>query len=103
MRALAQFGGEHFIPGGIVDHSSHSITLAFDCERDAKDRVTVGEVGGAIERIDMPSVITASLNARAFFAHHIVSGKLCADSVENQRLGFTVSDGDEVRGALVFD
>ena len=63
----------------------------------------MGEVGRAVQGIDVPLVIAAGFDTRAFFAHHVVSGKLRADSSEDQSFGFAVGDGDQVGFAFVFD
>src|ERR1017187_3028602 len=61
------------------------------------------KIRGAVEWINVPLVFAASLDARSFFTHYIVSWKLLANSLENQRFRLPVGDRHQINVAFVFD
>ncbi len=54
------------------------------------------EVGGAIERINIPAVLALNVVARALFAIDAVGWERGADAIEDQPLGIAVGHGDQV-------
>ena len=102
-RAAAFLRGKQFVAGRIVNHARYALTFVFDRQRHAEHRVAVREIGGAIERVDVPLVVTAGFNARSLFAHNIVRRELTANAREDQGLRFAVGDGDEIGIPFVFD
>ena len=64
--------GEQLLPRGIIDYRGNSPPFAFQCQRNAKDGKTVGEICGSIQRIHIPAVITAGFHTRAFFTQHVM-------------------------------
>ena len=69
----------------------------------------MGEVGGAVERIDYPSMLVAAIfvapgAGAGFLAQHGVIGKTAPNHADHCGLGFPVGFGDEVdRVGLVAD
>ena len=61
----------------------------------------MSEIGGPVERIDIPAVIGAGLLAAALLTHDSVLGEMAAQAVNDERLRAPVSFSHEVRGALV--
>src|SRR5208282_327953 len=55
-RALAAPRGETFLLERVVDYAEFDPAAPFIADRDAELRIAVGEVGGAVERIDYPPV-----------------------------------------------
>src|SRR6185312_7754343 len=109
--ALAFLGGEEFIAGGIVDDSGDEFAVGIGGEAgramlqphgDAEDGEGMGEVRGAVQRIDVPAVLGLEAVARAFFAEDAVAGKASADALDDQLFGGAVGFSDEVNVALVF-
>src|SRR5437660_11641444 len=58
-RSASLFRREHLIPAGIVNNAGDSLALVFQRNRDAKYRVTVSEVGGAIQRVNIPAEVAS--------------------------------------------
>ena len=54
--AFAASRGEEFIGDGIVDYGGDQRALLRKSEGNAETRIAVGEIGGAVERIDVPAV-----------------------------------------------
>ena len=54
--ALPLLGDIHGIVGGIVDEAGDDLALALQRDRDREHRDAVQEVGGAVERVDVPDV-----------------------------------------------
>src|SRR5579863_6124792 len=101
--ATSLLGGEEFVASGIVDDSSDALALVLERHGDAKDGEAVGEIGGAIERVDVPAVVAAGILQAALFAENVVRRPVLTQALADQDLGFAVSDGNEVSVALVFD
>jgi len=73
----------------------------FETHGDAKLREVVGEVGGAVERVDVPAVFSLHAVASSFFAIDAVIGKCFGEALANQLFGGAVGDGDQVDVAFV--
>ena len=58
------------------------------------------EVGGSIQRIDIPAVFGGPLRPAAFFGDDGVRGKVRAQPLHHQRLGRAVGFGDQVEFAF---
>src|ERR1700716_1204348 len=54
------------------------------------------EVGGAVERIDDPSMVALMPAGAAFFGEYRVRGKRAMDHVDNRGFRFAVGFGDEI-------
>ena len=61
------------------------------------------EVGGAVERIDVPAILASGIVQAFFLAQHIVRWPERTNALANQRFGFAVGGCDEVGVALVFN
>ena len=59
------------------------------------------EVGGAIERINVPAIFAAGLGTRALFAEDVVLRPAFSDPRRNQLLRLTVGLGDQINIALI--
>src|ERR1039457_3773571 len=90
----AQFNAEHLDARWIVDHSRDPLAPAFDCERNAKYRIAMRKVRGAVEWIDIPLVLTAGFDACSLFPHHVMRRKLLANALQNQSLRLSVGHRD---------
>ena len=55
-RSLASLGGEKFVSSGIKDDADEAATFVLDPDRDTVGRKSVGEVGGAVKRINDPLI-----------------------------------------------
>src|SRR5262245_10291274 len=81
-RTSAHGGGEHLLAAGIVDHASYALALVIQRQGNAKHRIAVREVGGAVERVNVPAEIAAGFAPAAFFANQVVLGPLFADALD---------------------
>src|SRR5208337_5561961 len=72
VRSAALLGREQFIPRGIVDYAGNPPAFEFHSQRDAKHRKPVGEIRSSIQRIDIPTVIAATVIEAAFLAQNVV-------------------------------
>ncbi len=61
------------------------------------------EVGGAVERVDVPAIVAAGIDQALLFAENIVAGPTRFDAFPDQNLGLAVGDRDQVGIALVLD
>jgi hypothetical protein len=73
----------------------------FESHRHAELGEAVGEVGGAVEGIDVPAELGVEAVAGAFFAEDTVLGKDFAEARADELLAGAIGDGDEVGVALV--
>ena len=68
---------------------------------DAELRHAVGEVGGAVERIDIPAELPLHAFAGSLFAVDAVVGPGLGDARADELLNGPIGDGDQVDVALV--
>ncbi len=99
---------EGLVAYGIVDDAEEQLRTAPECQRDREVRVRVGEVGGAVERIEVPHVAIDGrrLERRAgggFLRDHDVVGKRVSQVTRHHRLDRVIGLGDEIDVALVAD
>ena len=57
--------------------------LVFQRDGNAKDRVAVGEVGGAVERVNVPAEVASGFATAAFFANQVMLRPLPAYALHN--------------------
>src|SRR5437588_12806045 len=100
-RAGATLGGEQHIAHRVVDDAKEGFALVFEGDRDGEHRKAVREVGRAVERVNYPSVIRATIGQPAFFAEHLMARIVRSDSVTNQALAGQIDVGDKVDVPLV--
>ena len=103
IRAGAAFGGEHLLPDGIVDHAGDHLAGVFQPHRDIEHREAVGEVGGAVQRIDKPAVFGGALVAAALFGHDAVRGKVRAQAFDHQFFVGAIGLRHQVEFAFEFE
>ena len=83
-RSTSLLGGKHFVARGIVHHTCDATSLMFKRERNAKNGKAVGEVGGAIERIDVPQAIfAAGIEQALLFSLNVMFGPMLTDALAN--------------------
>ena len=63
----------------------------------------MSKVCSAIQRIDIPAIVTAPVVEPLLFAKHVMRRKLFADALANQRLRRAVCCSHQIGLALVFD
>ena len=99
--ALAALGDEELVCRRVVDHAGDEVALALERDRDREDRDAVQEVGGAVERVDVPGVaLVGALDGAAFLHDEAVAGPRLRELLEQRGLGLLVGGGDEVARAL---
>jgi len=94
--AVSALRDEAFFPERIKDNAELDAAAPFVCDRDAELRVAVREVGGAVERIDDPSMVALMRAGAAFFGENRVSWKRAMDHFDNRGFRFAVGFGDEI-------
>ena len=91
---------EHLIASGIDDHAADQLAGAFQRQRHVEHRKSVREVGGAVERIDVPAIFGRSCVAAAFLGHDGVRGEVALQALDDQPLAGAVGFGHQVVLAL---
>ena len=100
VRSRAAFGGEHLLPDGIVNHPGDDLAGLFQPERHVEHREAVGEIGGAVQRVDKPAVFRGALVTAALFGHDAVRGKVGAQALDDQLFAGAIGLGHQVEIAL---
>ncbi len=88
---------------GIEDRADDRLAVDLERQRRAEDRDAVREVGGAVERVEHPSVRPAAVAAAQFLGQDVVLGEARADERAGGLLHGDVDLGHEVDGALLVD
>ncbi len=99
----AAFRGEHFLADGVVNHAGDNLARLFQAERDIEHGEAVGEVGGAVQRIDEPAEFRGALVAAALFGHDAVGGEVGAQAFHHEFFTGAVGFGHQVEIALEFE
>src|SRR6516162_9801876 len=96
IRTGAAFGGEELVADRIIDDAGNDLFPAGQSERHAKYREAVGEIGGAIQRINVPTIVRVGFLAPAFFTYHRVCRAVAAKALDDKRLRPSVRFSDQV-------
>ena len=94
-------GGEKFVGDGIEDDAGEDGFAVCKRDRNAEARIAVGEIGGAVERIDVPAKFGVAFVAGAFFGGDGVVGEIFGEPLDDGPLGALVGLGDQVGFAFV--
>src|SRR5439155_3520968 len=86
-RAGASRTAEQFIPPRVVDGAAHHFTGLLKRDRNAKKRILVGEVGGAVKRIDNP-LPAARAQLAGFFSEDGVIRIPLTNAADDERFAF---------------
>jgi hypothetical protein len=109
--SLALLGDEELVAHGVVEDARDHLTVGIGCSArwamleahgDAENREAVGEVGGAVERIDVPAVGLVESRAGALFAVDAVLGEGGGEAVEDELFAGAVGLGNEIDIGFVF-
>jgi hypothetical protein len=101
--ARAAFGGEELVLHGVEHHAGNNLFAARERKRDVEDGEAVGEVGGAIQRIDKPGVLGRRRVAAAFLGHDAMRREVRAEALDDEFFRGAISFGDQVELALAFE
>ncbi|HLZ13580.1 MAG TPA: hypothetical protein VKP58_13420 [Candidatus Acidoferrum sp.] len=101
--AFAAGGGKEFFVDGIVNDAGEDFVLPSESDGDAEARIAVGEIGGAVERVDVPAIFGVVVVAKAFFGGDGVRGKIFREAIDDGAFAALVGLRDEVDVAFVFD
>ena len=102
-RAGAAERREELLADGIVNQPEEELVVAGERDRDREVRVAVGEVGGAIERVDVPAMAVATGAAGGLLGMDAVLREGGRYHVDDQPLGFSIDRGHEVHLTLEGD
>src|SRR5713226_1383616 len=96
--AFAARGGEKFVVKGIEDCGGEKRVLLGDSDRNAEARIPVGEIRGAVERINVPakSQSRSALMPRPLFSGNSVVGKTFGQPLNDQPLRAFVRLRDKI-------
>ena len=70
-------------------------------ERDIEKREAVGEIGGAVQRVDIPAIRTLQSGAGSFFPKDSMIGKLLAEPLPDQLFRCSIGFCNQVDVAFV--
>src|SRR5437016_4851408 len=101
MSSGAALGGEELLAHRIIHDPGDDFAAIDEAQAHREHRKAVSEIGGPVERIDIPAIIRAGLLAAALLAHDSVPGEMGAQAIDDERLRAPVGVGHEVRGPLV--
>ena len=104
--AAAALCDERFVPEGIVHDREDQILATAERQRHGEVRIRVREVGGAVERVEVPDVRIGRRRlqvraGRGLLGDDQVIGKCLPEVRRHQRFDFAIRLGDDVHGALV--
>ncbi len=99
--ALAAFGDEQVVVGGIVDEAGDDRAVALERDRHREMRNAVQKIGRAVERIDDPAMgFVGAFVRAAFLAEEAVIGPRLGELFAHDLLGALVGGGDEIARPL---
>ena len=102
-RSDACFRREELLAIRIVDGGDDGLPIDLEGERGAEDRHSVGEVGGAVERIEHPAMARPAHASAELFRQHVMIREALRDHRAKHPLDFEIDLGDQIDGALFFD
>jgi len=88
--------GEAFPMQRVIDDAEAGFTAALIGDRHAELRERVREVGGAVERIDNPSMLAVVSAGAAFLGQDRVGWKRALEHLDHGGFGFAVGLGDQI-------
>ena len=95
----------------IVDHARYQLPILIrgqprramlEAQRDIEEGKAVGEICGAVERIDIPPVSALQAGAGSFFAIDTVLGKLLVEPADDEFFRCPIGFGHQVYIAFIF-
>jgi len=93
-------GAETLADGGKVQHSEQRLAVLQERDAAPPQRQTVGEVVGAIQRIDDPGELGAVIDQIAFLAQQAVVGIASSQRLLDETIDLVVGLGDEAAVGL---
>ncbi len=109
-RTVPTLGSVEFVAHGVVDDPCNDRSIVSNTgvwrpmlqpHGDAELREPVGEVGGAVQRVDVPAELAFHPLPRSLFAVDAVLGKRFTEPRANEPFHGAVGHGDQVHVALV--
>ena len=101
--AFTTCGGEKFVGDGIVNDANEERVALREADRDAKTRIAMSEIGGAVERIDVPAEVGGGFVAGAFFGGNGMVRKIFGEARNDGFFGALVGLRHEIHVAFVGD
>src|SRR5208337_3217618 len=95
-RALSAMGHEAFFLERVEDHAELHAAAPFVRDRHAELRIAVREVGGAVERVDDPSMVALMRAGAAFLGKDRVGRKCAMDHFDDRGFRFAIGFGDQI-------
>src|SRR5689334_13733971 len=72
--AFALLCRKQLVASGVVQHTRNALLFVLQGDGNAKDRKSMGKIGGAVERVNIPAVIAVQLSAGALFPNDVMFG-----------------------------
>jgi hypothetical protein len=94
--AFAAGGGKKFAVERIEDHGGEKRVALSERDGNAKTRIAVREVGGAVERIDVPAEFGSSFLAGAFFGGDGMVREIFVEARDDELFRAFIGLGDEI-------
>src|ERR1700680_1474521 len=85
--------GEHLVSHWVKNYARDEFALVLERHSDVEHREAMGEVGCAIERIDVPAVVGCARVAAAFLGNDGVRREMGTQPIDNELLGGAVGFG----------
>src|SRR5438132_4717352 len=106
--AVAALGGEQIVSQRIVNDSYFHSAFELQPNRNAKTRIAMRIICGAVQRIDDPTPIALTLSigrlaGAGFFRQDRMLRIVSLDAIDDQLLGSQIRFGDQIQFALVGD
>ena len=89
-------GDEAFFFQRVVNHAELQAAAPLVRDRHAELRIAVREVGGAVERVNDPSMVALMHAGAAFLGEDRVGGICAMNYFDDRRFRFAVGFGDEI-------
>src|SRR5215831_9966896 len=83
-RSAALLRRKHFVARRIINNTGDPPALIFQSHGNAKDRIAVSKVRGAIERVNVPAKVAAGFATAALFANQVMLWPLLAYVLDDQ-------------------
>src|SRR5882724_3451177 len=100
--AIATGSSEEFFVNWVINDTSDHFVAVGESDRDAETGIAVGEIGGSVERVNVPAIFGVVVTAETFFGGDGVGGKIFGEAIDDGLLTAFVGLRDEVDVTFVF-
>ena len=94
--SVAATGAECLVPQRVIDYADDHLSLVRQCNGDSEVGKAMGEVGGPVQRVDVPAIWALWSRHGRFFGQDLVRGKARAHHARDQGVGGFINIGDQI-------